>query len=145
MKRLVLIPALILALLLPACSTPNAFTRAISAVTTPFTNPVSPNNIYQVKLAFNISLKLANKWADYCWSKPYAQLMTDPVASQVCKNRRQTRRTLFAAAARANAAIVSAQIFIKNNPTINPIGVIDDAWKAVTDYQSLVAQVAPAQ
>lgn len=140
MKRLLLV--IPLALALAGCQAASNVQNFLSAATTTITNPVTTSNVYQAELAFNISVKAANKWAAYCWSQPYVKLMADPVAAVACKNRRTTRRALSAAGDKAQAAIKVAQTFIKNNPTISPLKVVDDAWSAVNSYGTLVAQHA---
>lgn len=144
MKRLLMIPALLLALtVLTACGAGTKVGQFIDAVTTPIANPVKPNNIYQVKLTFNLAVKGGNKWASYCWSKSYKDLMQDAVGKYVCENRRATRRMLSEAADDANEKINKAAKYIRDNPTFSPVSLIDDAWNAVTHYQDLVAPITP--
>lgn len=143
--RILMLPLMLLAL--AGCGTLDPTGKSIlqggTSITAAVQNPVTPTNTYQVKLAFNIAVKGGNRWANYCWSKTYAALMADPVGSHVCENRRAMRRALSAAADKANAAIRTADTFIRNNPTISPFSVIDDAWRAVTDYKNLVEPITP--
>lgn len=101
------------------------------------TNPVGTVDIYRAKNVHAAALELANKYRSYCWSKPYAQLMADPLAKPTCQNRRQVVRALQAADAKASAAIKTADRFVRENPTLNATSAITAAWKAVQDFQAL--------
>lgn len=139
MKRLLLIPLLLSGLLLGGClQTVSDVTRAI---TTTITNPIGGTNIYQAKLVYASALEIAVKYRDYCWSKPYATLMADPVAKPICQNRRPNVRAMQAARWKASAAIRTAENFVRDNPTLNATAAISAAWKAVTDFQNLTAAV----
>ena len=143
MKRFLLILPLAFALALSACGPLQKAGDFVAAATQTIVNPVTPTNIHQVELAFNIAIKASNRWADYCWRKPYKQLMTETVASRICVNRRATRRALFDAAKKADVAIKLAEGYIRDNPTISPLAAIGDAWKAVVSYRDMVAQIQP--
>lgn len=142
MKNLIALPLLLAALLLGGCGPDTRGGRFVQVITTTIENPVKPQNVYQVRLAFLATVKVANEWASYCWSGRYKVLMADPVASRVCVNRRQTRRALIAAADRTSAVINASAKFIRNNPTLSPLAAIDGAWTAVTEYQSTVARLS---
>ncbi len=138
MKRLLLIPLLLV--LLTGCITPQQIGTTISAVTTTITNPIRSVDIYRIKLVYSGALKSVTAYRQYCWSKPYAELMADPVAKAACQSRRPNVRAMQAARWKARAAITVAQNFVKENPTINGGSAVTAAWKAVTDFQTLVIQ-----
>jgi hypothetical protein len=62
---------------------------------------------------------LAVEYRAYCWSKPYAVLMADPVSKPICQKRRAVVRAFQKARLNASAAIVAAQNFVASNPTLN--------------------------
>ena len=136
MKRILLIPLLVVGLALGGCQTVSEFA---TAVTTTITNPIGGKNIYQAKLAYAASLELAVEYREYCWSKPYAELIAEPVP--ICKNRRANVRAMQQAKAKASAAIRTADNFVRNNPTLNATSAVAAAWTAVTDFQNLTATV----
>jgi hypothetical protein len=139
MKRLVLVFAL--ALSLGGCAgTPAG--DALRVATSTITNPVKEVNIYQVKTGYAAVLEVVAGYRDYCWSKPFAALMADPIAKPVCEHRRSVMRAAQKADDRAHDAIVRAETFIRNNPTINAVSVVREAWAAVQDFQSAATNTA---
>ena len=140
MKRFLIIP--LLALALSGCAgTLEKINSAVSVVTSTVTNPVSSVDIYRVKNVYAATLQLVVDYRNYCWAKPYAVLMADPIAAPVCQNRRAVVRIAQAGKAKASAAIRSADNFVRNNPTINAQTVISAAWQAVTDFRNAVPAV----
>jgi hypothetical protein len=137
-KRLLLIPLLLAGLALGGCL--QTFGEVTRAVTTTIANPVGGKNIYQAKLVYASALEIAVKYREYCYSRPYASLMADPVAKPICQNRRPNVRALQSARWKASAAIRTADNFVRNNPTLNATSAIGAAWAAVTDFQSLAAR-----
>lgn len=136
MLRILMLPVMLLAL--AGCGPGSKVGDLLSAATSTIINPVDAVDIYRVKNVYAASLQGAVDWRSYCWSKPYAALMADPVANVVCKNRRSTVRAIQAAQLRAASAIDSAQTFVANNPTLNAASVISAAWSAVTSFQAAV-------
>jgi len=136
MKRIFLVPALFLAL--AACTNGPNLGALINVATTTVANPVDAVDIYRVKNVYAASLQGAVDWRSYCWSKPYAALMADPVGKIVCKGRRSTVRAIQMAQPKAASAIASAQNFVANNPTLNAASVISAAWSAVTAFQAAI-------
>ncbi len=112
--------------------------RSISAVTTTIDNPVGEVDIYRVKNTYAAALELAAEYRRYCWSQPYAVLMTDPIARPLCERRRPIVRAIQKAQFKASAAVITASNFVRDNPTINAASAISAAWKAVTDFQSAI-------
>lgn len=137
MNKLILVAAIVLALALPGCAGTKTG-DLISAATTTITNPVKAVNVYQVKNAYAATLQLAVSWREYCYSKPYAALMTDPVAKPVCQSRRRVVRAVQSAQPKAASAIRTAENFVRNNPTLNATSVISAAWDAVAAFRSAV-------
>lgn len=142
MKKALIVVAL--ALTLGGCAG-SGVEKFVSAVTTTIKNPVGTVDLYRAKNVYASALEIAVKYRDYCWSKPYAALMADPIARPICQRRRPIVRSLQAADTKAYAAIRSAENFVRNNPTINATSAIGAAWAAVTDFQSLAASTAVAR
>lgn len=140
MKRLLL--AIGLTLSLAGCVTPGAvlndISTGITVATSSVANPITNTNIYQLKNGYAAALQLSVDWRNYCWSKPYAVLMADPVTKVACKSRRATVRTIQATKARAKQAIADAQNFVAQNPTVNAVAVVNAAWAALTSFQNAV-------
>ena len=143
MKRLLLLPLFVTALALAGCAgTP--FGDAVRVATSTYTNPVGPTNIYQAKIVYAATLELATSYREYCYKRPYAVLMVDPVAKVACKNRRSIVRSMQAADTKAYAAIITADNFVRQNPTVNATGLISAAVAAVTNFQNLASSYATA-
>jgi hypothetical protein len=133
MKRLLVICAL--ALSLGGCAgTP--LDKLVTAVTTTITNPVGEVNIYQVQNGYAAALELFAGYRKYCWARPFKALTDDPVSKPICQHRRSIVRAGQLAKANARAALVTAENFIANNPTLNAASVVQAAWTAVSDFQS---------
>lgn len=141
MKRFAIVFAL--ALTLGGCAgTPVG--DAIRVATSTIANPVQEVNIYQVKTGYAAVLEVAASYRDYCWSKPFAALMADPIAKPICEHRRSIMRAIDKADDHAFDAITRAETFIRNNPTINAVSVVREAWAAVQDFQSAASGTAVA-
>lgn len=137
MRRIIL--AVTLALTLGGCaSLPGPLGDAVKVLTTTINNPVGPVDIYRVKNTYAAALEVAAEYRRYCWSQPYAVLMTDPVAKPICQNRRQIVRAFQKADEKAFFAISAAENFVAANPTLNAASAISAAWQAVTDFQSAI-------
>lgn len=135
MKRLAI--AFALALSLAGCAgTPAG--DALRAVTATYTNPVGPVDIYRVKNTYAAALQVAVAYREYCWSKPYAALIADPVSKGICEHRRAVVRTVQQTRVQAASAIRVADDFITNNPSGNAATYLGAAWKAVTDFQNSI-------
>jgi hypothetical protein len=129
-----------LALALAGCQTTD-LTNLLPAVTAPIVNPITGVNIYQIKNVYAATLQLATDYRTYCYSKPYAAIMADPIAKPICQNRRAIIRNIQLAQAKASSAVKSADAFVQNNPTFTTSTALDAAWKAVTDFQSAVPKI----
>ena len=137
MKKI--ISAIVVCLALTGCATTGPQIGDIGKVlTSTIDNPVSGVDIYRVKNTYAAALELAVEYRTYCWSKPYAVLMVDPVARPICERRRPIVRAIQAGKAKAKAAVITAENFVANNPTLNAASVIGAAWQAVTDFQSAI-------
>lgn len=151
MKRFLVLCAV--ALSLGGCLTldPNATSvfKGGTSITAPIKNPAQPVNIYQVKLVYDTALGLANEYRDYCYARPYATLMADPIAGPTCKSRRFIVTKLGEADDKASAAIAKAEDFIARNPTISAATVVREAYAAVVNFQGVIntsaASVAATQ
>lgn len=130
---------LTLALLLGGCaSLPGPLGTLGKVLTTTVVNPVNETDLYRAQNAYAAALELAVEYRKYCWSAPYATLMADPVAQPICQRRRAVVRAFQNARRNAGAALLAAQNFIANNPTLNAATAVSAAWKAVADFQSAV-------
>lgn len=141
-RKIMLAAAVASAFALAGCETANRVTSVITAATSTFANPVGEVDIYRAKNLYLATLKLANGWREYCWSKPYASIVADPVMRPACENRRATVRALQTANLNAAAGWRSAETFIRNNPSGNAVSYITAAWKAVNDFKNAVPIVA---
>ena len=142
MKRYLLIPLLAGALALSACSgTLQKAGQVVDAVTQTIVNPLGDVDIYRVKNVYAAGLQLEVDYRDYCWSKPYAALMADPIARPVCRNRRPNVRAIQAGARHASNAIRVAERFIRDNPSGNAVSYVSAAWTAVQDFRATIPAV----
>lgn len=112
------------------------------SITAEITNPARPVDIYRVKSVYNIALKAANQYRDYCWSQPYSALMAQPLSAAACKNRRAIVRQLDTADDRTYAAITKAEDFIAKNPRLSATSLVMAAWNEVTKFQDIATSVA---
>lgn len=136
MKRFLLLPTLLLALAVSACGTSGMVGDVLAIATSTVTNPVNAVEIYRVKNLYAASLELMAKYREYCWSKPYAQLMGDPVAKPTCAHRRAAVGVMQTAERDAHKAIAAAEDFARNYPTLNATTAISAAWTAVTKFKN---------
>jgi len=100
-------------------------------------NPFSTKNIYQTKLVYAATETAADKWRSYCWARPYAVLVSDPVAKPICSNRRPVARAIAKASRYAGDAIAKAQSFIAANPTLDASSLISAADQAVAAFSNV--------
>lgn len=129
MKRLFVI--LTLALSLSACQSAGSVGSFFSEVAATVTSPISTIDLYRVKNVYAAADQLAIEYRSYCYSKPYADLMSDPVAQPVCKYRRQVITTFQAKRKIAARAIANAKTD----------SLLSVAWSAVSDYKNSVPTV----
>lgn len=133
MKKI--IPAL---LLLAAIGLGGCANGKLPDLTATVTNPVTSVDIYRAKNAYAATVDLAVKWRRYCFGRPYASLMADPIAKRACTNRRATLRTIQSLDAKAFDALTTADTFVRTNPTISASTVVGLAWTAITKFQTAV-------
>lgn len=112
--------------------------KAANAATVTIENPVDDVDIYRVKNAYAAALEVAAEYRRYCWARPYAVLLVDPVSKPVCERRRAVVRAFQSAQAKAKMAIDMADRFVVENPTINAISVVRAAWDAVQQFRAVV-------
>lgn len=133
MRKLIL--AVTIALSLAGCGhIGDVFKLATASID----NPISGVDIYRVKNTYAAALEIAAEYRRYCWSASYRILMADPIAKQLCANRRQVVRQIQTADVKANAAIGAAETFVANNPTISAVTIIGAAWDAVTAFKTSI-------
>lgn len=137
--RVLVLPVLLLTLALGGCAAEQKSVLAGgSSITATVANPVGPVDLYRAKNVYSATLKLAVSYREFCWSKPYAALVADPITRPVCQDRRKVVRAMQAADTKANAAIKTAENFVRRNPTLSAVSVVGAAWQAVTDFQAAV-------
>lgn len=130
--------ALAITFLVSGCGAGSQVGSFIDKATATVANPVSATDLYRAKNVYAATLQLAVDYRTYCWAKPYATLVADPVSKAICSNRRAVVRTIQAQRPKAAAAIVTAENFIRNNPTLNAATAVAAAWQAVQDFQAAV-------
>lgn len=131
----------LLVLPLVGCGAGSTVDTAFNTLTTTITNPITSVDIYRLENTYAAADQLVADYRSYCWSKPYATLMADPVAKPVCHDRRPVVRAAQSYRAKASFAIGQADAFVKNNPTLNASTVVGAAWSAVTAYQNSIPKV----
>lgn len=141
MKRFLIIS--LVALSLAGCITLDPVGKSIlqggNSITAPVLVPQAvTKSPYQARLSLNIGVKAANRWSKYCWALPYEKIVADPLAGPICQDRRPVRRALVDAADKADKAIKKASDFIRANPTVSAVSLVNDAWAAVDDYRSKI-------
>lgn len=137
-KKIFVLPLLLIALALPACA---PLTKFADTITQTIVNPLGPVDIYRVKNVYAAGLTLAAEYRNYCWSRTYASLMADPVARPLCQNRRPNVRTIQFASGEASKAIRIADNFIRQNPSGNAVTYVTAAWDAVQAFRSTIPAV----
>lgn len=141
MRRLLLLPVMLLALAFAGCQS----TDLGKFVTTPIVNPVSQTNTYQAKVWFAGSQELVLKYQQDCFGSqlpPYpvswARIKSDPILAVQCKHRVSRYNTMKKAEDRAYVAIITADNFVAQNPTGNAVSYIAAAYRAVNEYRAKV-------
>jgi len=104
------------------------------AACAPQPNPISGVTLYQVKNVYAIGLQLVVDYRNYCWARPYAVLMADPVAKPLCQNRRANVRA-------AQSAKVVAKKAVDTATAVGTGSYISAAWDAVNIFRSSVPAV----
>lgn len=130
MRRLMAAAGLAVALLVSGC----ASTGSIQ-------NPITNNDVYRLKLAYDTTLKLANAYRTECFKRTYAQIMADPIWKPVCQNRRDVVRAIQRYQPPAGTAVRKVAQFAKDNPTVSLISLLGPAWDAVTAFQNAVPRL----
>lgn len=143
LKLFILIPVMLLCV---AATGPASCDRSVfdggASLTASVRNPVGPVDLYRAKTVYAGTLELVSAWREYCWSRPYAVLMTDPVARPICQSRRPILRAVQSADDKAFAALKTAENFVRDNPTVSAVSAIQSAMLAVAGFNSLVSQQA---
>jgi hypothetical protein len=129
------------ALWLGGCAS-NPITTVIGQIATgTLPNPISTTNVYQVKNVYAIAAESTISYRGYCFGRTYAVLMADPIAKNICANRRPVWRKIVSYKNTAYAAVVKADNFVKNNPTLDASAVISQATAAISALQSVTPAV----
>jgi hypothetical protein len=143
MRRLLMIPAMLCALVLASCAGTD-FSKfgsnvgsLLTAATTTVVNPVSATNIYQVEQGHAATRELAVSWRRLCWSEPYAALMAKPATKFVCENRRTRLRAIEDADLKTESAIADAKNFVRDHPTLSATTVLSAAYSALKNFQKV--------
>lgn len=133
--------ALAIALVLPlggCAAIDSVFGGKLSLLAAEIQNPIGQNDIYRAKNAYAAALQLDVEYRTYCWARPYAVLMADPVSAPVCQYRRTVVRKVQSARPKVAAAIQTAENFARDNPTITVSTAITAMWTAVDDFKKLI-------
>ena len=133
--------AIILAFWLTACGPAQKLADFGTTITKTITNPVSSVDIYRIKNVYAATLQGFIDYRAYCWGKPFAALMADPIAKPVCEHRRAVVRKVQQARPKVAASIKVADNFVRDNPSLSATSVLDAAWNAVNDFRNLVPVV----
>ncbi len=134
MRRILMLPVLLLSIALAGCG--GKVGDLLTVATTTIVNPVDAVDIYRVKNVYAASLEGMKAYRGYCWSKPYKDLMADPIAQPICKSRRPVYRVMLTTKAKASQAIIDATVFVRDHPTLDAASVISAAWTAVTNFRN---------
>lgn len=135
MRKLLIVPALLLALGVGGCSSIDKLRDVASSVTSTVTNPVSKYELARVEATYEAALAAFVSYRRYCYSKPLTQL-----PQSVCGKRRTIIRAMQSADRKAFAAISAARNFVAQNPTISAVSFIAAARQAVTDFKAITDQ-----
>lgn len=117
-----------LALALGGCAQVSKVAEFVSTAT----QPVSEINIYRVKNLYAAALQAVVEYRRYCWARPYAVLMADPIAKPICEHRRPIMVKIQEERPKVRAVINSAAA------GQSPITV---AWQAVNDFSNIIPRV----
>lgn len=117
-----------LSLALGACAPVSRVADFVSVAS----QPVSEVNIYRVKNLYAAALQAVVEYREYCWARPYAALMADPIAKPICERRRAIVRAVQQRRPAVAAVIKSAEL---GNSTVAI------AWQAVNDFSNLIPRV----
>lgn len=139
MKKLAIAAALICAAFLANCAgMDKSVFEGGSSLTATVKNPVGPTEVYRAKNVYAAALQAFVDWRGYCYARPYAVLMADPVAAPVCQNRRAVVRVVQANRPKVRAAIDAADRFVTQNPTISAASVVATMWSEVNTFKATV-------
>lgn len=136
--RILVLPLMLLALALGGCAGVEKVGQIAAAITTNVTNPVSTTDVYRAKNVYAATLQLAADWRRYCWARPYAELMADPVAKPVCERRRAVLRKIQEVRPKVAVALRRAETFVRENPTLNAGTVLVAVWSALDEFKATV-------
>jgi hypothetical protein len=108
---------------------------ALRVATSTVTNPVQPVNIYQVKTVYSAVLEVADRYrvtagasrSPRSWPTQSPSRFASIAAASCARSTMPTTR--------AHDAITRAEVFVRNNPTINAASVVREAWAAVLEFQ----------
>lgn len=136
MKRLRLASIILVAgLTLGGCATWDKIKEVAAVATTTIVNPIDSTDIYRARNVYEATLKVVDGWRTYCWERSYQALMSDPVARPICQNRHARLTRVQVVLPKARAALLRAEKFIRENPTLSAVTVIRQAWDAVRELQ----------
>lgn len=136
MRRFLILCAV--ALSLGGCAPGTKLGDLLHTVTQTIQNPIGITDAVRIELAYGAAVTLAAEYRKFCWARTYKALMADPVAKPVCERRRAVARIASIQRKNARAALIAAQNFIRDNPTLNAATAISAAWQAVTDFQNAI-------
>ena len=130
--RKLLIPIL-LAFTLSGCA-------GLNAILGTYKNPVSITTLYDLEAGYYTAEQVALVYM----ALPLCRTGTVSTLAVPC-GRRSIKLNIQDKGRTAQAAVVAARTFVKNNPTINPIAAIQNAAGLLANFQSAIAAGTPAQ
>lgn len=130
--RKLLLP-LILALSLSGCA-------SLNAIFATYKNPVSITTLYDLEAGYYTAEQVALVYM----ALPLCRTGTVSTLAAPC-GRRSIKLNIQDKGRTAQAAVIAARTFVKDNPTINPIATIQSAALILANFQSAIAAGTPAQ
>ena len=110
------------------------------SITATIQNPVDSVDVYRTKNVFAATRVAVVRYREFCWGKPYREIMLDSVARPICENRRARVRAMQSADLKAERAIAMLDDFSRKNPNISAVSLAGAAWNAVSSFQATVTQ-----
>lgn len=132
MKRWLILPALLLSFVVAGCSGDSVF-RGGTSLTASVTNPVGKK---ELQVVYNTYLIAGNSYIRYR-NLGICQAGTSFTLAKPCADR-GVLLSIQAKDRTAYAALKTAGVFVKNNPNVSALSLVNAARSAVTDFQNAI-------